>query len=793
MKISKYALKLTVDFPGKKYSGTVDITGNFDSEILLDAVDLTIDSVHADGRNAVFHYDNKLITVQRVTANKDSVISVAFKGKVTNLLTGLYYAKDKAGGEIFTTQFEATGARRMFPCFDRPDLKAVFSVSVNVDSVYDVISNMPAKSSAVKGDRKTTVFEDTPIMSTYLLYLGIGKLERYFETYNGKEVGLVTLKGKMQSQDHPISASKFALGFLQDYFQIEYVLPKMDVIAVPEFAFGAMENWGAITFREALLVPSAGTSLRVRKRSVEVIAHEIAHQWFGDLVTMKWWNDIWLNESFATFMSIKSTHKMHPDWKYWEYYILDRGVSALSGDSLQASHPISVDVKDPDAIAQLFDEISYGKGSFVLRMAEKFVGEDQFRDGLRDYLPRFKFGNAEGQDLWESIERVSGKPVKKIMGEWVSKQGYPVIRVESAGNKLKLSQERFFLNGSHDDSIWPVPITARTAVGEERIFLETKESTHAGFDYLTFNSGESGFYRVLYDQQYYHRLTEIFPQLSGVERWGILNDSYSFFISNLIAWPQYSRLISVFMKVEDRIVVEEISRQLHSLLLIVPESESVKTLAKEFFSYWTRKIGDPREGEEGWISEVRTSIYNSMVLIDDAFASHLADKIGSIFEERPEIRGSIALAHSRCINNFEVLYEKYSASSNDEDRQRFITAMAWLKGESNLSKFLDLIKRNEIKRQDFGSSFINLTMNPYGREFAFSNYQWIVNTIIEVFRGSVTSSNVITNLAIYCGLQKGDAVRPMIEWISKMPEVSIGLEKGKEYLGIYQKVKSRLR
>lgn len=792
MEIARYDLKMSVDFPAREYSANVLVTGTFDREIAIDAVDLTIGSVKFDGVALPFNYDGKVLKAHLVSNEKKGKISIDFKGKVTNLLQGLYYAKDKSGGEIFTTQFEATGARRMFPCFDRPDMKAVFSLAVEVDSDLDVVSNMPAKSTRTNGGRKTVVFDDTPRMSTYLLYVGIGKLERYFEKHKGKEFGLVTLKGRMQNQDHPISASKFALDYFEEYFGIPYPLPKLDVIAVPEFAFGAMENWGAITFREALLVPSSGTSVRMRKRSVEVIAHEIAHQWFGDLVTMKWWNDIWLNESFATFMSIKSTSSRHPEWKYWEYYLMDRGVSSLNGDSLKSSHPISVEVRDPESISQIFDEISYGKGSFVLRMTEKFVGEDKFRDGLREYLPRFIYGNASGIDLWESIEKVSGKPVKKIMGEWTTKQGYPLIRVSRTAGRVRIVQERFLLDGSTDSSFWPVPITVRTHSGEERIFLDGKSVERDGLDFLTFNSGEAGFYRVLYDEEYYHNLSKILPSLSGEEQWGLLNDSFAFLLSGRVGWNQYSRIISLAGNIRDRIIIEEISRQLHLLILIAPDSEKVKTAASGFFSKWIGEFGEPRKDEEEWVSEVRTNLYSSMILVNREFAETLSKRIDGIFHERPELRGPIGLAYAITSNDFVKLYDKYNESNNDEDRQRFIVSMAWLSGKENLTAFINLIRNGEIKRQDFGTSFINLASSIRGREFAFENYQWMVKTIVEVFSGSVTASNVVSTLITFCGLEKGGSINEMLTWTEHFNEVSTGLNKGKEYLKIYEKLRSAL-
>ncbi|MEK6866160.1 MAG: M1 family metallopeptidase, partial [Thermoproteota archaeon] len=332
---------------------------------------------------------------------------------------------------LATSQFEAADARRAFPCWDEPKAKATFDISIIAENKFTAISNMPVTSKKRMKNKTLYKFAKTPIMSTYLIYLGVGEFE-YLTSKIGKiQVRVITTKGNKSKGKYSLELGKKLLSSYEKYFGIKYPLPKLDLIAIPDFASGAMENWGAITFRETILLYDPKTSsTRTKQYIAEVISHEIAHQWFGNLVTMKWWNDLWLNESFATFMATKFVDKFYPEWDLWNQFVEDAMNTAMGLDSLKNTHPIDVKVNSTSEIREIFDAISYDKGGCVLRMLEHYVGESNFQKGLKQYLADFKYKNAEGQDLWDAIGKISKMPVRAMVLTWLKQPGFPVVEIE---------------------------------------------------------------------------------------------------------------------------------------------------------------------------------------------------------------------------------------------------------------------------------------------------------------------------------------------------------------------------
>ena len=424
MKVNTYSILLDVDSKSHSFAGHETISLQVDNEqVILNSVDLDIAKISIEGKNTGFTVDKEKEEVAIEGKHSGEIeLEIEFSGKITGTLTGLYLANTPET-EFYTTQFESSGARRVFPAIDNPGYKAEFHLTLKLDESLDAISNMPVKSEKKEEGKKVIEFEKTPRMSTYLLYIGIGKFDSRSKKFRDVDIILSAPKGHLTESNYPIDVAENSLKYYEGYFDINYVLPKMHLISVPEFAAGAMENWGAITFREVLLMVDESTSTSVRKTIAEVIAHEIAHQWFGNLVTMKWWNDLWLNESFATFMSYKMVNEMYPEWDTWGDFVMLRTSGALKGDALVNSHPIDAEVKNPNEVAQIFDEISYGKGGSILRMIESYVGHDNFRDGIRKYLKDHSYDNAKGTDLWTSIGNISDQPVNRIMEAWIKKKG----------------------------------------------------------------------------------------------------------------------------------------------------------------------------------------------------------------------------------------------------------------------------------------------------------------------------------------------------------------------------------
>src|SRR5881409_3662545 len=456
LKVESYDIFLDVDLSKLRFDGKVKIRLESEADVKLDAVDLEVSQVKANGSPVKYQMSGEGLSVK--TGKFSGTLDIDYRGTISEKLVGFYKAAYD-GGYIASTQFEAASARRMLPSIDHPAHKAEFKLTVKTDKDLDVISNTPLTSSKIEGSKKVVEFQKTPRMSTYLLYLGVGKFEEVKEKHDGVEYAVATVPGKSSGAKFPLDVAKESVQFFEKYFGIKYVLPKLHLVAVPEFAAGAMENWGAITFREIALLIDKDSSVRIKKLVSEVIAHEVSHQWFGNLVTMKWWDDLWLNESFATFMAAKALDSMFPRWVVWQDFVRGETAGALALDSLNSTHPIEAKVRSPEEIEELFDEISYGKGASILRMIEAYIGPDKFQKGVSKYLQQFRYSNASGSDLWNHLEQASGLDVSRVMEAWIGKVGYPVVKVSLSSGKLVLEQERFLLSGARDKQTWPIPVT----------------------------------------------------------------------------------------------------------------------------------------------------------------------------------------------------------------------------------------------------------------------------------------------------------------------------------------------
>src|SRR3989344_3995235 len=426
---------------------------------------LTLHSVDLEIESAEFGFAKNL------PAGK-ARLKLVFRGVLNDRMHGFYRSSFEHEGKrkhIATTQFESTDARRAFPCFDEPSAKAVFDVSLTVPSAHTAISNtMPTEIKEHEGGYKTVSFAPSPLMSTYLLAFIVGDFEHIEKkTRDGVLVRVFVTPGKKKQAEFALDCAAKIVTFFNEYFDIPYPLPVLDMIAIPDFSAGAMENWGAITYREsALLVDAGNSSTQNRQWVALVIAHEIAHQWFGNLVTMEWWTHLWLNEGFASYIESLAVDHIFPKWDIWTQFVYSDLSQAMSLDSLKNTHAIEVEVHHPSEIGEIFDAVSYSKGASVIRMIADYLGEKDFRDGLRHYLKKHHYGNASTKDLWLALEHVSDKPVRSIMDNWTSKPGFPVVIIENDRQKIRLTQSRFFSSSiakksSKDKTIWKVPINIK--------------------------------------------------------------------------------------------------------------------------------------------------------------------------------------------------------------------------------------------------------------------------------------------------------------------------------------------
>ncbi|KAG5860427.1 aminopeptidase N [Encephalitozoon hellem] len=527
----------------------VDISQPVD-EIMMNAKELDVVSagIEIDGRRidgeVVMGDDEKEYEVVRIRfpstiPRGEGYIVGEFCGDYNSGLVGFY----KSGGEskVYSTHFEPTDARRVFPCFDQPDMKATFSISIDAPSNLVVLSNSPSVPSLRKeyGDRAIEYFTKTSKMSTYLVAFVAGELE-YIEDWSKSGVRLrVYGQGKEEASwgRYGLEVAKRCIDYFEEYFGIEYEFPekgmaKIDMIGIPSFGSGAMENWGLITFRkESLLYSDGKDSVEQKKNVAETVCHELGHMWFGNLVTMEWWDDLWLNEGFATWISFKGMSeigKEYVDWDVEGEFVLWNVIRGMLEDGLGKSHKIRMEVSDPGEIGEIFDAISYSKGASIIRMVEKYVGESVFMSGIRRYIREHMYGNGNGMSLWKAIGESYGKDISSMVEGWISQAGYPVISVNESGENLVLSQRRYSMLGKSDDSMWIVPVVITWGSGEnESIEVGEREVViPRRSDVYKVNSSYAGFYRVLYEADALRRLEERLESMGDMDRVNMVEDVF---------------------------------------------------------------------------------------------------------------------------------------------------------------------------------------------------------------------------------------------------------------------------
>ncbi len=790
MKIDEYILDLDVDFKQLTFKGKETIKFKSDREKLsLNSAELEIESVRLGNEEIKFSTDEKTQTLHlQKEFSGDLDIQISFRGRISESLQGLYIARYSKGEYMLSTQFESTGARFLFPCVDHPAYKAKFSLNLTIDHGLDAISNMPQSSVTQLENGKTLVrFHQTPPMSTYLIYIGIGHLEERSIKASGYECILAAPRGLLNSSDVPIREAISFIGEYENYFGVKYVLPKVHLIAVPEFAAGAMENWGAITFREVLLMLNKETSTSVKQTVSEVIAHELAHQWFGNLVTMKWWNDLWLNESFATFMAFKMVDRTHGEWEFMNRFIQSETAGALNGDSLVNTHPIDADVRNPDEVAQIFDEISYGKGASILRMIENYVGEEKFRDGIRIYLKKYQYGNAMGSDLWNCIEEASGMPISRIMEAWIKRKGYPLILAESVNGKLKLRQKRFMLNGEDSESLWPVPLFVKRTKGNERILFETREIEIEDNGVLKLNDSQIGFYRVMYSDELWKKISSSFSILTRLDFRELLSDLFAFLKSGNLVLEEYMRRLEPFMDLDDYVVVEDLAGQLFTLSSILPENEKLNSMAVSYFRKHLESLGEKRKGEADYISILRSNLSVYLASTDLEYDRRMVADFPKLFDIDPDIRAAVAISEARTNNNFNSLIDKYRLAGGDEDRIKILSGIGWLSGAENNLKTLQMIDQNTIKKQDILRVYTSMAANPANRAKVFEEIPKAMDIMEKNFRGTAYPGMMAEMIIPVVGLGRENDMKKLAESIKK-PSNQNGVNKGLETLDIYSRL-----
>jgi puromycin-sensitive aminopeptidase len=767
----RYAIELAPDLATFTFTGSETIQVQVEEptrEILLNAAEMEITAASvtlADGRSVEasvsLDEDAERATLQfgsDIPAGA-ATLSFTFNGTLNDQLRGFYRSQyEGPNGEpryLATTQFEATDARRAFPCWDEPQAKAEFEITLIVPSDLVAISNMPmASESPVADGKKAVRFDPSPRMSTYLVVFVVGDLASVQATsFNGTLVRVFATRGKEEQGRFALENSLRILDYMNDYFGIDYPLPKMDHLAIPDFAAGAMENWGAITYREtALLFDPQNSAAQSRQRILEVVAHEMAHMWFGDLVTMEWWDDLWLNESFASWMGDKAVDFCYPEWEMWTQFVSMDTNSALSLDGLRSSHPIEANVDDPAEIRELFDAISYSKGGSVLRMLEDFLGAETFQRGLHEYLKAHEYGNARTEHLWSALADASSKPVTVIMNSWVKQTGYPVVDVaiNRSGNEpvLGLRQQRFLydhlLEAQSDATIWQIPVSIASggAAGTSLLMQDSSASVslQAADGWIKINAGQTGFFRANYSEDEWARLREgvVAKGLSAVDRLGLQNDAYALMRSGRLPATVFLSIAEAFTGETDAPVWGDFAsnlKGLEGLLLDAPFIEDYRSFGRSIFDRIATSVGwDAKPGEQHLDALLRSTAlgqhggFGGAATIAEAqrrFAAYLEDPSSL----HPDLRGLVfsLVAQNGDRTTYDALWKLQKAATLAEEKVRILGALTRFSDKDLLQELLERSLTDEVRSQDTMIVVVQAAGNKDGRDLTwqFVKDNWV--------------------------------------------------------------------
>jgi len=792
-----YKLTFTPDLEKAKFEGDETITLRLlksSSEITLNAVDIdfhevTITSGGTTQKAKVTPEKDKemvVLSVEKPLAAGPATVHITYTGILNDEMRGLYLGKDDKGRKYAASQFEATDARRAFPSFDEPDYKATFDITAVAEKDLVAISNQKIVSdTAGPGDKHTVRFATTAKMSSYLAALVVGNFEYIEGEADGIPIRVYSTPGKKEMGKFALESAEYILGYYDKYFAIKYPYGKLDLIGLPDFSAGAMENTGCITFREViLLIDEKQGSVGLKKTIASVIAHEMAHQWFGDLVTMKWWDDIWLNEGFATWMETKPVQKWKPEWNY----NLD-DVSGTSGtlntDSLANTRPIHQAAETPAQIQELFDGIAYGKAASVLRMLESYLGEETFRAGVNAYLKEHQYANSTADDFWDTQATTSKKPVDKIMPTWVKQPGAPIVNVKAqcSGNStsVTLAQQRYYIDRSKfeaaNDQLWQIPLCLRgsaTGDGAPKCELLTKKEetfTLAGCStWVLADAGATGYYRTGYGPEAVRALaSDAETKLTPAERIALQGDIWASIRVGREPVGDFLAFAQGLQSDRNRAVLEDVLGRLNYIgqyLVSNSDRDSFRTWLRQYLAPAMKEVGyEPKPGESDEQRTLRARVFNALgydardpEVLEQA--RKIADKAladpASVDSELAG--GAFALA---ALNGDAAFYDRVlAASKNPKSPEQYYTYLFTLPSFSDqklLQRTLEFAISPDVRSQDALQVITSVMGNPDGQQLAwdFIRQHW---PEIEKAGGPFASAQVVGATSVFCDAEKRDQV-----------------------------------
>ncbi len=730
----EYSIELKPDAAARKIAGAETIVLDVKestSTIQFNSLNQTLSRVLVDGKpvqNVVSDDAKQLttITLQAPLAKGRHTLSFDYAGKIETDPVGLFVQPYKtpqgSAGELLSTQFEATDARRMFPCWDEPAFRAVFKLSVTVPAKWAVYSNMPQTGRTVAGDLATTHFGATPKMASYLVEFTAGELGEISADHNGTHFNVVAVKGQEEGGRAALAAAQQILDDYNDYFGVKFPLPKLTSIAVPGGFSGAMENWGAITYNDQALLVTPSSTLSNRQGVFSVQAHEMAHQWFGDLVTMGWWDDLWLNESFASWMAARETDLRNPDWHWWQRQDASKE-GAMTADARINVHPIVQHVVNELEATSAFDPaITYSKGQAVLRMLENYMGPDNFRKGIRSYMKQHAYSNTLRGDLWHSLDGAAGKGagISAIASSWTNQAGFPLVSVAAScgadgKRSVMLTQQRFLLSGlGSGKGSWQVPLQVRSGAGKASavLFKGGSQKIAAGKcdEALTVNADAIGYFRVAYDAPTLALNTRKFASLSDGDRIAMLDDQWALTQAGAAPLGSYLALVSAMGTVQNERAWEQITGALDTIEAYergTPQHDAYTAYARQLLQPLARQLGwDARKGDSPGVLKLRRTLLGDLGLWGDPavlaearkrFAAFVKDRSAIPTDDQGMIAGVVASAATPA--EFEQLHAIAREAKNETEMRRFFSALMEVRDPALAKQAAAIALSDEIPKQ----------------------------------------------------------------------------------------------
>ena len=758
---SHYDVFIDINREKKTITGNTTITGNAsDRQISVNQKFLTISAVQIAGEDVPFTVNNDNETVNiTVPETGEVTLTINYSAPLTDTMMGIYPSYYKVDGEkkqIIGTQFETTFARQAFPCVDEPEAKATFSLAIKFDEHpgETIIANMPEDHVSAG----VHYFQQTVRMSTYLVAFAFGELQsKKTTTESGVEVGVFATKAHQPKElDFALGIAKQAIEFYEKFYQTPYPLPHSWQLALPDFSAGAMENWGLVTYREAyLLLDPDNTSLDMKRLVATVITHELAHQWFGDLVTMKWWDDLWLNESFANMMEYVAVAAIHPEWKIWELFQTSEAPMALQRDATDGVQPVHVQVNNPAEIDALFDgAIVYAKGARMLVMVRALIGDDALREGLKNYFEAHKYHNATGSDLWDALGKAANLDIGAIMKSWLEQPGYPVVEAKVVDGQLQLSQQQFFIGDGHDTGrLWQIPLNANykeapQIMKEKAISLGNyQELRQQNGKPFRLNVGNNSHFIVKYDQTLMNDLLDHLDELNAIDQRQLLQDFRLLADGQQLSYADIIPLLPQFADSHSEIVNTALYAIVNKLKqFVTPDSAEEKALKKfvnQLSAKQVSRLGwEPRAGESNDDQLTRPIVLGAALYAENSEAIKAAHEIFTNNHQRLEklsadirplvLRNEVKQYGSKDL--FNEFLENYRETTDASYKGDLNSAITSTPDNSLITELISEFENADtIKPQDLRGWYRNVLANNAGQQAAWdwirNDWDWLEKTV----------------------------------------------------------------